>query len=358
MGLMERIHSLFSGEKVCPPEHLDGYRRIGEQVYELQVQLSHCETAQVRATVFAAVALKEMADALLEDGFRNHPVPLVTHEQAEEWYGMIPDIMVAARKENIVVGSGAIRLPIRLQRKVEAQGTCPVSHLAGLRRACEALSRLVDPLVSGLDASDASFQPARLMAVEAQTRKQVADAIVGQITSGQRVAGESHEEAEEQYWTALSAYLSAGQASLFPACLERTKGANRQSSKLDRNDVWKITSNVAKREIERDGDWWKAERDLEELWRLHTVTDEEREYEATVEDLLHRHQIREDGYWACCPFQPTYKVVSGPIEVLGHTLPTGYAFVWDYGEDGEPGQFISKSSFQRADERQYCGDED
>lgn len=358
MGLLERIHAAFSGERVCPPEHLAAYRRLGEQVFELEVELSHAEKPVVLALVSAAKVLHTMGDALLKDAYDDQPVPVVTHEQAEEWYGMIPDLMVAARQENVVDGGSRVRLPVRLGKKIESHRSCPVNHLAGMRRAADDVDRLLTPMLERARLEADKYKSALLLYEEARTRREIGDTLVGAISRGQYVPEESHEDAEEQYWSTLSAYLLTAQGLNYPECLNRQSLHQNRVSKLDLDDVWRVTSEIAKREIRNAGEWWKAERDLAELWESHRITDTERDYEYTVEDLVHEHKVREDGYWACCPFQPVYKVVSGPVEVVGHSVPMGHVLVWDYGEDGEPGRFIAQPSFTPADSRQYCADED
>jgi len=357
MSLLERIHAVFSGERICPPEHLAGYRRLGEQVYELEVELAASDKPRARAFVNAAQILQALADALLKDAYDDQPVPVVTHEQAEEWFGMLPDLMVAARQENLSERSSSTLLPVRLGKKIESHHTCPVSHLAGLRRAADDVERLLSSNLERARLESDKYKNALLFFEEARTRRQIGDAIVGSISRGEHVTAETHEEAEEQYWSTLSAYLLAAQGLVYPDCLTKVAHTDR-TCKLDSDDVWKLTSDIAKREIRQSGEWWKAERDLAELWGLHRITDTEREYENTAEDLLHEHKIRQDGYWACCPFQPVYKVVSGPLDIVGQRIPTGNVFVWNYGEDGEPGEFITKRTFAPASSRQYCGDED
>lgn len=358
MGVFERIHAAFTGERICPPEHLSSYRRIGEQVYELEVELSGSEKPVVQAIVKSAKVLQTIADTLLQDAYDDRPIPIVTHEQAEEWYGMLPDLMVAARKENLIDGSSDLQLPIRLGKKIESHRTCPIDHLSGMRRAADEVERLMSTSIERAKQQSDRYKDALLLCEEARTRRRIGDAVVGAITNGQHVPAESHEEAEEQYWATLSAYLLVAQGLAYPECLTKQSVRLNRLSKLDSDDVWRITSDIAKREIRQDGEWWKAERDLAELWALHRITETEREYEITVEDLVHEHKIREDGYWACCPFQPVYKVISSPVLIAGYTVPAGHVFVWNYGEDGEPGEFITKNSFAPASSREYCEDED
>jgi hypothetical protein len=85
----------------------------------------------------------------------------------------------------------------------------------------------------------------------------------------------------------------------------------------------------------------------------------EREYETTVEQLLEEGLIVEDGYWYCCPFPSVYKVKAATesIDIIGKTIPGGYSFVLEYGDDGAPSRFVSSHKFQTGAERKYCEDE-
>ena len=265
MGILERIHAVFSGERVCPPEHLAAYRRLGEQVFELEVELSNTQKPVVLTMTRVTKVLQTMADALLRDAYDDQPVPVVTHEQAEEWYGMIPELMVAARQENLVDGGSMVRLPIRLRKKIESTHRCPVSHLAGMRRAADDVERLLAPILERARLETDKYTSALLLYEGARTRRQVGDAIVGTISHGQKVPDESHEEAEEQYWATLSAYLLTAQGLAYPDCLSGQSLGRDIASKLDLGDVWRITSVTAKREIRNAGEWRKAELDLTEL---------------------------------------------------------------------------------------------
>lgn len=360
MALFDRFREVFSGQRMCTPEHLAGYKRLGEQVFEVEVELA--ETSNVRAQILlrAAKSLQVMGDALLRDAFPSDqhpskPVPIVTHEQAEVWYGRIPDLLIAARQEASFAGSAKIKVPILLGTREETRGACPIEHLAGMRRAAEEMETLVkDKMVVARTKAD-PYKEVILLYEEARTRRQSGDAIVGSIVGGQRVSPQSHEEAEDQYGSALAAYFLIAQALEDPSLLSQSRqGGGRGQSKLDSRDLFKVTSRIALREIRHSGEYAQAQVDLAELWVKHTITDVEREYESTVEELAATGQIEEDGYWYCCPFQPVYKVVHSPVEVIGRSIPTGHVFVWDYGEDGAPGRFITESAFGRADSRHYC----
>lgn len=360
MGLFDRIRAAISGQKICPLEHLESYKRLGEQVYGLHVELAASPSERAQAYVQAARCFQIMADAMLGDAFSSmsgepKPVPVVTHDQADEWYGCIPDLMIAARQEAAFAGAAKYQGPVTIGRQIEGPTPCSVEHLAGLRRAVHDMEEFVAATVS-IARDNEKFIPAVLLYEEARTRKQAGDSIVGVITNGRRVSAESHEDAEKQYWMALSQYILVAQGLKDPSILPSHLGYNRKRCKLDKDDIWKVTAPQAIEAIRRSGEWEKAKHDLIEHWELHQITDEEREYETTVEALLQDGEIHIDSYWYCCPFPAVYKVDGQVVTVLGHRIPYGHSFVYEYGDDGAPGQFITQASFGNADGRKYCDD--
>ncbi|KUO97246.1 hypothetical protein [Ferroacidibacillus organovorans] len=361
MSILNRIRTILAGERYCSDEHLEGYHRIGQDVYVLEMELLDATEPHAKAIARAARCFQVMGDALLQDAREDdqkRSVASITHEQAEVLYGRIPDLMVAARQEAAFAGSARVSLPIRLGKRVESGHTCPLEHFIGLQRAADDLESLLSSKIQLARLEGDKFKESILLAEEARTRRRTGDSTVGRLTEGKKVPADLHEEAEESYWTALSSYLLVAQGLEDPSVLSHPARVSSVKSKLDSEDRWRITSESAKREIRRSGEWQIAERDLDEFWESHRLTQEEREYEATVENLLRSGDIVENGYWYCCPFQSCYRVVQGPVHVVGHTVKQHHAFVWEYGEDGARSHFIQVESFNRADSRQYCGDED
>ena len=41
---------------------------------------------------------------------------------------------------------------------------------------------------------------------------------------------------------------------------------------------------------------------------------------------------------------------------FGSSIPSRHVFVWDYGEAGKAGRFVTRSSFDRTGSRHYCAD--
>lgn len=363
MAFLDRLRGVLSGQRLCTTEHLAGYRRLGEQVFEVEVEMNDVTNKRALVLLQAAKSLQVMGDALLQnvlksDDIAAQPIPIVTHEQAERWYERIPDLLVAVRQEVAFEGSTKVSLPVRIPTNHDDdKGPCPVSHLAGMRRAADAMENLVKDKLAFARTQGDLYKEVILLYEEARTRRQAGDAIVGSIMSGQRVSQSRHEEGEEQYGMALSAYSLIAQALENPEILaKRMSPTTKKFNRLDSRDVFKVTSKTALREIRRSGEYTEAQTDLTEMWQQHTITDIEREYENMVDDLLSQGLIQEEGYWYCCPFQPVYRVLDESIHVVNFTVPRHHVFVWDYGEDGAPGRFVTQASFGRADSRHYCED--
>ncbi|RKN81965.1 hypothetical protein [Paenibacillus ginsengarvi] len=360
MGILDWLRGSFTGQKVCPIEHLESYRRLGEQVYGLHVELAACESPRALAFLEAARSLQKMADSLLGDAFSSFggaskAVPIITHDQADVWYGLIPDLLVAARQEAAFPGSAKLELPIKLDGQLEGPSPCPIEHLSGLRRASADMEQLVSGGIMIARRKGELYKEVILLYEEARTRKEAGDAIIGTLSKRRRVSAETHEDAEKQYWMALSSYMLVNQGLKAPETVRASYAAKYKTCKLDSDDIWKVTSLIAIREIQKAGEWEQARDDLIEHWETYRIREEEREYEVTVEELLAKGQIKEDGYWYCCPFASTYKAVT-PVHVLGHLIPEGNVFVYEYGDNGEPGRFITQKVFGEADSRKYCED--
>ncbi|UOF92326.1 hypothetical protein LSG31_09255 [Fodinisporobacter ferrooxydans] len=349
--MFDHIRSMLTGERICSKEHLDSYKRIGEQVYEVEVEMSDCQKPRVRALLAAAKSLNIISEALLKEVFDNKPVSSVTHEQAEKFYGLIPDLLIGIRQENVMDHSSKVKLPISLSDQIVSDRRCPTRHLAGMRRAADEMERLLQSSMERFRASDDN-KPMLLRFEEARIKRQIADAMVGSIMQGQKVSEESHEKAEEGYWDALETYFKIAQQLEDPSIAWETVKKPRHQQN---NDIWRITSRRAMQDIRQSGEWEEAEKDIAEFWEKHSITAMEREYETIVSELENGRDIRAEGYWNCCPFQPVYRVLRGPLEILGYTVPAGHMFVWDYGENGQAGRLITQASFQHA-ERQYCED--
>lgn len=353
MRLFDRIRNVFTNQEVCPPDHLEGYRRIGEEVYEAKVELANDTNPRVKLFVRVAETFQIMGNALLLDVFSDHapnpsPVPEITHEQAEIWYGHIPNLLIAARKESVYPGSSKVALPIQIGQRIETPHTCPLSHLAGLRRVANELEELVAEDISRMRLDKSRYRETLLLYEEARTQRSTGDALVGSIMGGQLVPHDTHEDAKEQYWLALSNYLlvvqGIGDNSLLSALLS-------PKSKLDANDVWKVTARLALEDVRKSEEFESTRQELETFWDDHDISDEERQYESTVERLLNEGSIQENGYWYRVPFQPVYVVIATQVQVHHQSILKGHEFVWDYSNSKRGDGFLTRSAFRYTTER-------
>ena len=354
MGLLDKIHRAISGMEEDSPEHLEGYRRIGDEVYRAQVELSDAQNSRVLLLVRVAEYFQAIANALLFipslDSKSLASVPQVTHMVAEDWFGRIPELLIAARQEAIVPNSSTVVLPIQLGQHRHSDGTCPLSHLAGLRRATDAAFEFVTPDVSQIWVHPEQNAKILLLYEEARTRRDTADAMVGSLSEGKKLPSKSHEEAREQYWKCLRQCLLITQglqdSTLLPSRLGRR-------STLDLEDPWKITSRLAIADIRASGEDGQVKQELRVLWARYPIRDAEHAYINTVEDLQTRGKIIENGYWYRVPFQSVYQVKSEQVEINGSIIPRGHEFVFDFGDEHDPGRFRHQASFGYSEDREH-----
>jgi len=227
------------------PEHLAGYKRIGEQVFEVEAELSESTNAKARALLQAAKSLQVMGDALLREveprDKKSLHLATETHEQAEAWYGHIPDLLIGARKEAAFEGSSTFPLPFQLRSgrdMRDMQGTCPIEHLAGMRRAADEMEDLVKDKMAFARTQGETYKDVILLFEEARTRRGAGDAIVGSIMEGQRLPPQSHEDAEVYYRAVLSDYLLIAQALEDPSLKDKrasTSSATGSSTAIGRS---------------------------------------------------------------------------------------------------------------------------
>ena len=355
MGFLERLHRALTGSEADPPEHLEGYRRVGDEVYQVKVELVSVDNSRAHLLLHTAEYFQVIANALLpmeglSDERALRTVSEVTHALAEDWFGKIPDLLIAARQEAIAPNSSSVVLPVQMGQRPHFRGTCPLSHLAGLRRATDAAMERLSDRINRVRAHPEEHQEILLLYEEARTRKETGDSMVGSITAGQRVPARSHEEAEEQYWKVLAHCLLIAQG-LEDGSVLPSHSARR--SALDNEDPWKVTSRLAISDIRNAKEESQVEQELVSLWERHRLGDAEHAYDNTVKGLLKQGKIRENGYWYRVPFQTVYQVASDQVEVNGATIPRGHEFVWDFDDEGEYGKLRHKVSFGYSDVREY-----
>lgn len=380
MGLFRNFAAMLKGEKLCDRAHLEGYRRIGAEVYNLHQEAERtAPSAKAKAYLAATEAVYTIAHNLLLDAQTDEgelvPVPLLTHHQAEKMYELVPKLATAVRQELAFEGGAALPLPIRVTEPLSSELDCPPRHLIALKRAVQGLHDMAQVRVENArDAEDKErFREAILIFEEARTMKEAGDAIVGSITGPGMKSKDVHEDGEKYYWKAVERYVLVVQGLELPEAIEgeldRLRGTSRRASPgsarraangtavaprtLYGDDPWRLTSRIARTEIRNDGETRVAERELIEFWEGRARDPQGEAYEADVAQLLSEGAIVEEAYWACCPFPSVYRVVRGPVTVLGREIPRGYMFTMEYNRDPAYNRFLARPSFRRAD-REYC----
>ncbi|TMV50136.1 hypothetical protein FE783_11265 [Paenibacillus mesophilus] len=351
MGLLEWIRKTFTGDKNCPDEHLESYSKIGHQVFVVHAELDNCGNPLALAYLQAARSFQTMADALLGEGFPKSeggagPVPPITHELADEWYGKIPELLVAARQEAAFAHTVTYPLPVVLVSPGIGTGSVPDSHLAGLRRAASEMEKLVahDVELARLDGD--LYRAAILQYEAARTHKESGDALTGSLP-GKKIAEETIQNAAAHYWKALPHYMLVAQGLKAPHLLIQNPLLSLRKSKLDSKEVWRATASTKIEDFKENGCWEREIENLRAFWKDRPITQEEREYECTVEQLLSRGQISANGQWYKIPHPISYKVEQGPVTLFNKEIPIGHEFVYEYGKTGELSQFITMKKFGR-----------
>ncbi|MHB1627759.1 MAG: hypothetical protein ACYCVB_05195 [Bacilli bacterium] len=362
MTILNRFRSALSGRYVCPPDHLEGYRRIGESLYAAEAELSETASPRTRAILAAARCLRIMADALLAEVFvanggSEQKIPVITQKQAETWYDAIPRLIAAARKETAFSGAAGTAAPLRLPSLLRGPLASPIDHLTGLRRAAQELHELIQTKIELARFEPTLYREAILRYEETRTRREQADAIARSVRNGESVLpADLHAKAEQAYASALSSYLLVAQwledPTLQPAGSPARRPASAQKDQASET-LWRVSSTVARRQIRRAGEGRKAEQELRQFWLNRTIPDAEREFEATVARLLAEGRIRENGYWHRCPFQSSYAVGEDPVALAGQTIPQGHSFLWMYDKDGESSHLVVRAAFHSAPFRDY-----
>ena len=360
MLIFHRDRSGLSGRAVCPPAHLEGYRRIGESVYIAEVELSGTTSPRIRSILAAARSLQAIADALLTEAFainggEKRPIAAVTHKQAEAWYDRIPRLLAAARKEAAFAGASGAGIPVRSVYLLETPSACPADHLQSLAKTARELHERIGPKIDLARFEPDRYRVAILCYEDGRTRHEEADAVVRALRSTATLPADLQEKAVRSYGVALTSYLLIAQWLEDPALQTATEPAASPPSRPSppSADVWRSTSDRARRQIRQSGEWRKAEEALRAFWAGRFTAQEEREFAATVRRLLSEGRIRETGYWRDPPFQSAYTVLRNPVVILGEPIPEGQSFLWMYGETAEAGRLVVRASLQPAPSRRY-----
>lgn len=349
MGLLKWIREKFTGDDHCPDEHLESYRKIGHQVFVVHAELEDCGNPLALAYLQAARSFQTLADALLGEGFTKSEggagtVPPITHEQADEWYGRIPELLVAARQEAAFAHTVAYPLPVVLVSPEIGEASIPDSHLRGLRRAAAEMEKLVAHDLEPARLDGDLYRAAILLYEAARTHKESGDVLTGSL-AGRKISEETIRDAIAHYWKALTNYMLVAQGLKAPLLINQYPLLSLRRCKLDSKEVWRATDSAAIEHWKENGSWERESEKLRAFWEDRPIKQEEREYECIVEQLLTRGQIAVSGYWFKVPYPSTYNVENGPITLFNQLIPDGHEFVYEYGKKGEFNEFVTMKEF-------------
>lgn len=351
VGLLGWIREKLAEYKNGPEEHLESCSRISHQVFAVSAELEYCGKPLALAYLQAAKCFRTLADALLGEGFPDSAGgsrggPAIMHELADEWYGKIPELLVAARQEAAFSYSAAYPLPVLLWTPESEAASIPESYLAGLRRAASAMDELVanEAELARLDAD--LFRTTILLYEAARTHKELGDALTGSLIE-REISEETIKDAAAHYWKALPNYMLVAQGLKAPQILNQYSLISFQKCKLDSKEVWRVTAPAVIEHFKENGSWESEIEKLRAFWEDRPIKQEEREYECAVEQLLSSGQIAVNGRWYKIPYPYTYRVEHGPVTLFNKDIPVGHKFVYDYGKKGEFNDFITMKEFRR-----------
>lgn len=221
MSLFDRFRDALKPDHSHQSDGLNEYRRLGNQVYEVEVEIAETKNPRARAILQAAKVLQTLADALIGDAAAaNTRLPTMSVHRAESWYGRIPDLLVGARQEAKVPESSQVGLPIRLKDAgTKAIDTWSDEHLLGLRRAATAARDFLQKRIEHAEFQTEAFKDVIVYYQEAKTRQEAGDAIVGLLVQGQTISDASRRDAEAQYMSTVARYLLIAQGLEEPTVL-------------------------------------------------------------------------------------------------------------------------------------------
>jgi len=376
-----------SGQLEDLRQQIDDARRAGEIAHpgrplEIHGNLGGALAYFWVAQAFIAVAqnLKEADDAI--DPETRGYMPRVSHDQAMALLVQVGDYL-ALTSAALVDPTYAVGrpLPVPLQPRIEAQGRCPVGHLKGMLQAARYLDGYaeveVERYATAVKAASGVPEEVAVAAqrltgelAAARSRLAMATGTVLPILNGQTVDATTHEAAETNLWTCLSAYVWFGQIVAIPSLLRRQNmpapppqvepGGYGQSSRppadfyhVSPRERWLLTAESARAQLHADGRTHWAEDELEEMWQRKNwrLSPEEQRFLTETADLQRQGAISGGSYLLECPFNPVW-VARRPVTVLGQSLPPGSQFAYNHHEGR--GNLIT--GFRQGNQFEECED--
>ncbi len=286
---------------------------------------------QAMALAWCARALTTIVDRMLtaDEGHQGSGyLSVVTYVQVRELYVQVPRLVGQAWEALANPSFRADRsLPLALGPRVPAEGTCPVSHLRGMKAAADELAALLD----AREAEGDAIAQRRARAASAHT---LATRSLDALDTGGG-ALDAHDEAESRIWAALSQQYRLGQLLAMPALLEGAgmAGEDAEGRTIAPEDRWYLTNPEAREDLEGSE---FGEQMINAFWSVkgwQTTAIEER-YLSQCAALLEANAIHVVSRWPSCPFDPVYQA-DELVSVLDTLVEPGRDFHldMDIGED-------------------------
>ena len=321
---------------------------------------------------YAAIArsLKEVDDES-DPGTRGY-MSQVSHDQAMALLRQVPQFLASAHGALADVNYDSERsLPVGLEPRVDSENRCPVAHLKGMLRAAHYLDEQAQVEVKTYcSAGSHADAPAELRGMVPRLEGQLAAArsnldtseqAVSPILNGEAVDAETHEQAENYLWASLETYVRLGQIVALPTLIDHRAGSGhrpppKRGRRVSRRDAWCLTSDVARKELKREGrDGW-GEDELDELWsnKQWRISADEQRFLDGVARLNEEGAIMDSAsYIAECPFNSIW-VARRPVTVMGCKLKAGSRFAYNHHHG--KGELLT--NFQPVGDFLECEDDD
>lgn len=334
---------------------------------------------QAMAFTWIARGLATIATTLLESDAREDPdtvgyLPLVTFGQVKELYAQVPGFIHMAWEALANPRYRAQKpLPLPLGPRIEAQGKCPLVHLKGIYAAGKALDQISQLRLGAFlqsvqacgvappDDVKAYLADLSQMWARAQSKVAFSSQQLMMLTTAGNVPLETHEEAENRLWDALSDHFMVGQFIAMPELLRSSAmvGINATGRQIPQDERWFLSEPDAVRDLRNTK---FGEMEIKEFWtrKAWRTTPREERYIAQVTALKAEGAISVVSRWSTTPFDAVYQTLA-PVVILDTPLDRGHEFHLNMDENEDELQFGSPrfrrtSGYQEDHEEGHVGD--
>jgi len=394
MSFSSTFFAFLKGEK--SQAELDAYRHAMKHINDLEAALQaqvinrplepgqgpwsrpkHHQ--QAMAYTWVARALATVATTLLDSDAKEDPdtvgyLPLVTFGQVKELYAQVPQFVHMAWEALANPRFQAPRaLPLPLGPRIEAEGKCPLVHLKGIHAAAVALDQVGQARlgmylqsvqacgVSPPDDVKGYLSDLAQLWARAQSKVAFSNQQLMAVSMGGNVTLETHEEAENRLWDALSDHFLVGQFIAMPELLTSSAmaGANATGRLVPQEERWFMSDPDAVRDL-RNTQF--GEQEIREFWvrKAWRTTPQEERYLAQTAAMKKEGLISVVSRWSTTPFDAVYQTLQ-PVVILDRPMDRGTEFHLNMDENhdemdvGSP-RFRRTSGYQEDHEEGHVGD--